>query len=213
MLIGIPLGLPGVRLYLPLLCLKPARFVKPDILMDNPEPHRFAQGLGGIFMTRRQPAPFFYGLPILGWGLVWLVIGLAALNAFAGFCVGCMVYYWLSRLHIPGFAKSPPAGETFPGMKPKTQVQAMKPDLLTDPLLQRLLVALALVALGLAGYSGCRINSSWPACAAAGAPPTACRDKPVLLYFTTPTCAPCKTVQRPAIQRLEELSRRRLEGG
>jgi thiol-disulfide isomerase/thioredoxin len=27
---------------------------------------------------------------------------------------------------------------------------------------------------------------------------------PILLYFTTPTCAPCKTVQRPAIQRLSE---------
>lgn len=27
---------------------------------------------------------------------------------------------------------------------------------------------------------------------------------PVLLYFTTPTCAPCKTVQRPAIQRLQK---------
>ena len=27
---------------------------------------------------------------------------------------------------------------------------------------------------------------------------------PVLLYFTTPTCAPCKTVQRPAIERLQE---------
>ena len=28
--------------------------------------------------------------------------------------------------------------------------------------------------------------------------------RPTLLYFTTPTCAPCKTVQRPAIQRLAE---------
>lgn len=27
---------------------------------------------------------------------------------------------------------------------------------------------------------------------------------PVLLYFTTPTCAPCKTIQRPAIHRLTE---------
>jgi len=26
---------------------------------------------------------------------------------------------------------------------------------------------------------------------------------PVLLYFTTPTCAPCKTIQRPAIQKLQ----------
>jgi thiol-disulfide isomerase/thioredoxin len=29
--------------------------------------------------------------------------------------------------------------------------------------------------------------------------------KPVIVYFTTPTCAPCKTVQRPAIQRVTEL--------
>lgn len=28
--------------------------------------------------------------------------------------------------------------------------------------------------------------------------------KPVLLYFTTPTCAPCKTVQKPAIAQLKE---------
>ena len=28
--------------------------------------------------------------------------------------------------------------------------------------------------------------------------------KPVLLYFTTPTCAPCKTVQKPAIMQLKE---------
>jgi thiol-disulfide isomerase/thioredoxin len=27
---------------------------------------------------------------------------------------------------------------------------------------------------------------------------------PVLLYFTTPYCAPCKTIQRPAIQQLKE---------
>ncbi|MBL8061885.1 MAG: thioredoxin family protein [Anaerolineales bacterium] len=26
-----------------------------------------------------------------------------------------------------------------------------------------------------------------------------------LVYFTTPTCAPCKTIQRPAIQRLSQL--------
>ena len=28
--------------------------------------------------------------------------------------------------------------------------------------------------------------------------------KPVLLYFTTPTCAPCKTVQKPAIAQIKE---------
>jgi thiol-disulfide isomerase/thioredoxin len=30
-------------------------------------------------------------------------------------------------------------------------------------------------------------------------------DKPVLVYFTTPDCAPCKTVQRPAINRVSNL--------
>ncbi|MBI5294224.1 MAG: thioredoxin family protein [Chloroflexi bacterium] len=27
----------------------------------------------------------------------------------------------------------------------------------------------------------------------------------LLVYFTTPTCVPCKTIQRPAIQRLSEM--------
>ena len=34
---------------------------------------------------------------------------------------------------------------------------------------------------------------------------------PVLLYFTTSTCAPCKTIQRPAIQRLQERIGEQLE--
>lgn len=28
--------------------------------------------------------------------------------------------------------------------------------------------------------------------------------KPAILYFTTPDCSPCKTVQRPALQRLRD---------
>lgn len=35
--------------------------------------------------------------------------------------------------------------------------------------------------------------------------------KPVLVYFTTPTCAPCKTIQRPAIQRLQMILGDRLQ--
>jgi len=36
------------------------------------------------------------------------------------------------------------------------------------------------------------------------------QGKPILLYFTTPTCAPCKTIQRPAIERLQQLAGDRL---
>ena len=97
--------------------LKPQGWMKPDVLEDNPEPHRFAQSLGFLFMVGGSVA-LFLGSSVLGWSLVWLVAALAALNAFGGFCVGCAVYYWLVRLNVPGFAKQPPAG-TFPGMKPK----------------------------------------------------------------------------------------------
>ncbi|HEX5837592.1 MAG TPA: DUF4395 domain-containing protein [Anaerolineales bacterium] len=102
--------------------LKPRAWMQPDVLDDNPEPHRFAQFLGFLFMTAGSIA-LFSGAAVLGWSLVWIVIALAALNAFGGFCVGCAVYYWLSRLQLPGFSKRPPEG-TFPGMKPKAGARA-----------------------------------------------------------------------------------------
>jgi len=93
-------------------------WVKPDIALDNPEPHRFAQGFGTVVLLGGSAA-LLAGLPILGWSLVWLVIALAALNAFAGFCAGCFVYYQLAKLGLRGFfSKRPPEG-TFPGFKPK----------------------------------------------------------------------------------------------
>jgi Domain of unknown function (DUF4395) len=96
---------------------RPLNILKSDVLDDNPEPHRFSQTLGAVFLLGGAVA-LFIGSNGLGWGLVWLVILLASLNAFGGFCVGCAVYYWLARLNVPGFSKTPPAG-FFPGMKPK----------------------------------------------------------------------------------------------
>lgn len=116
MLLGALLGAPGFG-FVYNYALKPAGIVQPQVLLDNPEPHRFAQGLGGVFMLAGSLS-LFYGLSVLGWGLVWMVAALAALNAFGGFCVGCFVYYWLTRFGIPGFTKTPPAG-TFPGMRPQ----------------------------------------------------------------------------------------------
>jgi hypothetical protein len=102
--------------------LKPRGWMKPDILDDNPEPHRFSQIVGFAFLTAGSLA-LFLGSAVLGWTLVWIVIALASLNAFGGFCVGCAVYYWLARLGAPGFGKLPPEG-TFPGMKPKVEARA-----------------------------------------------------------------------------------------
>ncbi len=95
--------------------LKPRGWARPDIVLDNPEPHRFAQGFGATVLTAGTAA-LFTGVPLLGWVLVWLVIFLAALNLFGGFCAGCAVYYWLNRIQVPGFVKTPPKG-IFPGRR------------------------------------------------------------------------------------------------
>ncbi|HOA24075.1 MAG TPA: DUF4395 domain-containing protein [Aggregatilineales bacterium] len=86
--------------------LRPTGLVKPDVIPDNPEPHRFAQGLGGTFVLIGAVL-LAAGVPVAGWALAWLVIGLAALNLFVGFCAGCFVYYRLNRLGVPGFTQSP----------------------------------------------------------------------------------------------------------
>lgn len=86
--------------------LKPAGLVKPDIKLDNPEPHLFAQGLGGLF-TLAAALAFVTGAATIGWALSWLVVALASLNLFAGVCVGCLMYYQLHRLGVPGFTRAP----------------------------------------------------------------------------------------------------------
>ena len=96
--------------------LRRARALRPDIVSDNPEPHRFAQLLGGVFLSLAGLS-FAVGWSGTGWILAALVTLLAAINLFAGVCVGCAIYYWLARLHVPGFSKSPPPG-VLPGRRP-----------------------------------------------------------------------------------------------
>jgi molybdopterin converting factor small subunit len=112
--IGSAIGKPGFVPVYPLL-RSLGRF-KPDVVPDHPEPHRFAQALGAAFLLASALA-LGVGSPIVGWALTWIVIGLAALNLFGGLCIGCLMYYWLSRLGVPGFIKSPPPGAR-PGRRP-----------------------------------------------------------------------------------------------
>ena len=86
--------------------LRPSGLVKANIIADNPEPHRFAQGFGGVVLLGAIAA-LLAGSAVLGWALVGLVIVLAALNLFLGFCAGCFVYYQLSKLGVPGFDRRP----------------------------------------------------------------------------------------------------------
>ena len=86
--------------------LRPMGLVRANVIPDNPEPHLFAQGFGGLVLILAVLS-LIIGLSVVGWALVWLVISLAALNLFQGFCAGCFIYYQLNRLHVPGFVHSP----------------------------------------------------------------------------------------------------------
>lgn len=77
--------------------------------------------------------------------------------------------------------------------------------------IERLLLALVIVAGGLGLYlltnrliltRAGRISRQLP-----GARP----EQPAILYFTTPECAPCKTIQRPALQRVQDVLGDRLQ--
>jgi hypothetical protein len=82
--------------------LKPLKITRPDVRHDNPEPHLFAQGVGGLVLLAATSA-FVLEIAVAGWVLAWVVVALAALNLFAGICVGCLMYYWCNRLGVPGF--------------------------------------------------------------------------------------------------------------
>lgn len=93
------------------------RIVKPEVLVDNPEPHRFSQGFGALVLMVALGL-FATDLAAAAWVVTGVVILLAAINLFAGFCAGCFLYYWLARLEVRGFTATPVEG-TAPGMIPK----------------------------------------------------------------------------------------------
>lgn len=79
--------------------LKPAGLLKPDPQTDTPNPHLFAQGVGAIVLTLAVLA-FATGAIVLGWVLTAMVMVLAAINLFAGFCLGCFIYFQMARRGI-----------------------------------------------------------------------------------------------------------------
>jgi len=79
--------------------LKPAGLLRPDVIQDDPAPHLFAQGLGGLVLLAAT-AVLIAGAPLAGWTLAGVVVVLAAVNLFLRFCLGCFIYYQLARRGI-----------------------------------------------------------------------------------------------------------------
>ena len=78
----------------------PLHLLRPRIVEDDPAPHRFAQGVGTVFLIVASIVllPVSYTHP--GWVLDLIVFVLAGINLTVGFCAGCFVYYHLGRLGL-----------------------------------------------------------------------------------------------------------------
>lgn len=90
--------------------LRPLNLLKARVIDDDPAPHLFAQGVGALFLLGSSSVLLLFNNPGLGWLLAWVVIILAAVNLFFGFCAGCFVYYQLDR-----FGLMPKAGKRSAG--------------------------------------------------------------------------------------------------
>ncbi|MBO0778986.1 MAG: DUF4395 domain-containing protein [Ktedonobacteraceae bacterium] len=78
----------------------PLGLLKPRVVEDDPAPHRFAQGIGAVFLLASSALLFFTQATTLGWALDLVVVILAGINLIVGFCAGCFVYYHLGRLGL-----------------------------------------------------------------------------------------------------------------
>lgn len=80
----------------------------------------------------------------------------------------------------------------------------MNPEFLSPDLLVRLVLSIGIIA---AGFSLYWLTNRWLVARANGriqGTDSLQHDGPTLLYFTSPTCAPCKTIQGPAIQQVKQ---------
>jgi hypothetical protein len=75
--------------------LKPRGIVKARPVQDRPEPHNFAQGLGGVFLA--VSSVLLLPVPVLGLALALLVAVLAFVNFAFGYCLGCQIFFQLER--------------------------------------------------------------------------------------------------------------------
>jgi hypothetical protein len=79
--------------------LKPQGWVRPRVHVEDPTPHRFAQLVGGIFLTAASIV-VFVGPVGVAWVLAWIVAALAFLNFAFDICVGCIMYAQLVRAGV-----------------------------------------------------------------------------------------------------------------
>src|SRR5258706_4578535 len=78
----------------------PLHLWRPRIVEDDPAPHRFAQGVGAVFLIAASILLFLTKATAVGWTLDLIVFLLAAINLTICFCAGCFFYYPLGRFGL-----------------------------------------------------------------------------------------------------------------
>jgi hypothetical protein len=86
--------------------LRPSGIVKPRIVQEDPAPHRFAQLVGGVFLTAASVFVIANVL-LVAWVLAWIVAALAFLNFAFNICVGCIMYAQLVRIGLLPLGRQP----------------------------------------------------------------------------------------------------------
>ncbi len=98
--------------------VSPLHLMRSDYRLDNIQPHKFGQLIGALTVVIAVGL-IEYGYQTAGWIVVGVLIALTAIS-YAGWCIGCFMYYQLNRLGLRGFFKHAPKDKTvFPGMRPK----------------------------------------------------------------------------------------------
>ena len=97
--------------------VNPIGIMKSDYRLDNIQPHKFGQLVGALTILMALGV-MQLGYPMLGWGVTVLLI-LLTMVSYAGWCIGCYMYYQLNRIGLGGFFKYAPGdASTMMGMRP-----------------------------------------------------------------------------------------------
>lgn len=101
--------------------VRPLRLMQSDYRLDNIEPHKFGQLVGALTVVLAVGLIEAGYVPV-GWGMVVVLIGLTVVS-YAGWCIGCFLYFQLNRLGLKGFFRHAPTDRgVLPGGRPRRDV-------------------------------------------------------------------------------------------
>lgn len=101
--------------------INPLGIIKSDYRLDNIQPHKFGQ-LVGVVTIVLALALMQMGFTLAGWSIVVALTALTSIS-YAGWCIGCFMYYQLNRLGLGGFFKHAPTDKTvFTGSRPEKNI-------------------------------------------------------------------------------------------